>query len=261
MPKKQVYHRWSPTLGGGFAGTPEEVWGTLPYNSDKHINEDVVFCGLYGLPDFYALWRHKGKKYVWFCGSDITHFINGYWLDTRGSIKLSPHALATWINKNCESWVENEVEAKALSKVGIKTKICPSFLGNVDNFKPQETYLHQAPRYYSSVSGNDFKLYGWDKINKLAKTDPNIRYYLYGNTIEWKAPKNVIVRDRLSQEEMDSEIKSMTGAIRLVEFEGFSEIVAKSILWGQKPISAIKYDYDRESLLKVLNCYPWNSKK
>lgn len=258
MPKKQVYHRWSSTLGGGFSGTPEQVWGTFPYNPEKHINEAVVFCGLYGLPDFYALWRHKGKKYVWFCGSDITHLINGYWLDTRGSIKLSSNALATWINKNCESWVENDIEAEALKKLGIKAKICPSFLGDVNNFKPQ--ILNEKLRYYSSVSSNDFKLYGWDKINRIALKNPNVRYYLYGNTIPWKAPKNVILRGRLSQEEMDSEIKSMTGAIRMVKFEGFSEIIAKSILWGQKPISVIKYNYTRESLLKVLNKYPWNQK-
>ena len=158
----------------------------------------------------------------------------------------------------CENWVENEVEAKALKKLGIDTKICPSFLGDVEDYPIQEIY--QKPRYYSSVSSNDFKLYGWDKINKIAKKNPDIKYYLYGNTVDWPAPENIIVRGRISQEEMNQETKNMTGAIRMTEFEGFSEIIAKSILWGQKPISLIKYDYDREQLLKVLNCFPWNQK-
>lgn len=258
---QKIYHRWAPSLGGGFSGTPEEVWGTLPYDSKKHLNETVVFCGLYGLPDFYSLWQHKGKKYVWWVGSDITHFVNGYWLDEKGSIKLSPVALGRWINDMCESWVENEVEAKALEKVGVEAKVCPSFLGDVNKFPLQK--INSELRYYSSVSGNDFKLYNWHKINKIAQKNQNIKYYLYGNTIEWKAPKNVIVRGRMSQEEMNNEIKTMTGAIRLVDFEGCSELVIKAILWGQKLISAIDYpflhsDNRREALLKILNKYPWS---
>ena len=59
----------------------------------------------------------------------------------------------------------------------------------------------------------------------------------------------------------DSEIEDMIKHdAQIVEFEGFSEIIAKSILWGQKPISLIKYNYDRESLFKVLNKYPWNQR-
>lgn len=245
-------------MGGGFSGNALSAWGTPEYNPEKHINENVCFFGLYGLPDFYALWKHKGRKAILWCGSDITHFTNGYWLDTSGSIKMSPTALGKWINEMCENWVENEVEAKALKKLGLEAKICPSFLGNIKDYPIQA--ISPEPRYYSSVSSNNFKLYGWDKINKIAKENPDIKYYLYGNTIDWPTLKNVIVRGRLSQEEMNSEVKSMTGAIRMVEFEGFSEIIAKSILWGQEPISLIKYDYDREKLLKVLNKYPWNQK-
>ncbi len=251
----QWYYRWAPSLGDGFAGTPEQVWGVKKYNPEKHINEKVVFCGLYGLSDFYALWRHKGKKAVWWCGSDIRYFIGGYWLNDKGKIRLDPKPLAKWINENCESWVENMVEYKALKKLGIESKICPSFLGDVNKFKPQKA--SKEKRYYSSCSGNDFKLYGWSKINRLAKQNPDTKYYLFGNTISWKAPKNVIVRGRMNQKEMDNEIKSMTGVIRMVDFEGFSEIVCKAILWEQEVISAIPYNYTRESLLKVVNKYPW----
>mgnify|MGYP001563552845 CR=1 FL=1 len=261
MPKKQVYYKWSPSLGGGFAGTPEEVWGVKKYDPNQHKNEPCVFCGLYGLPDFYNLWRHKGKKYVWWAGSDIRNFIKGYWLEDGGNIFLNPDSLAEWINKYCESWVENKIEQDALMYAGIKSKVCPSFLGDVKKFEVPFTYkIRMYPHYYSSVSGNDFKLYGWDKINKLAIKCPHWTIHLYGNTIPWKAPKNVFVRGRVSQEEMDKEIKYMTGCIRLIPFEGFSEIVAKAILWGQEVISEIPYNYTRNSLLKVINKYPWNLK-
>jgi len=280
MPKKQVYHRWSPTLGGGFAGTPEEVWGTLPYDPDRHINEDVVYCGLYGLPDFYSLWRHKGKKYIWWCGSDITHFVNGYWLDTSGSIRLDPRVMAKWISKNCDSWVENEVESKALGELGIKTQRCPSFLGNIDDY---EVSFKPGNKVYTSVSGDDFKLYGWHLIPELALRNPDIEFHLYGNNKEWISPntwnsRNIVVHGRVSQEQMNKEIKEMQGALRLTEFDGCSELIVKAMLWGQYAFSLIEYPFidkiDKIKLLptwlpnmigrnwwiKNLNKYPWNQK-
>lgn len=248
------------SLGGGFAGTPNERWGTIDYTNQ---DDSTCFFGLYGLPDFYTLWRHKGKKAILWAGSDIRNFINGYWISEKGDIRLSPRPLAEWIQRNCENYVENKVEYDALKKWGIESKIVPSFLGNVDDFQPQE--LSKELRYYSSVSNNDFKLYGWDKINKIAEQNPDIKYYLYGNIIPWEAPKNVIVRGRISQEEMNDEIKNMTGAIRMTEFDGCSELIIKSVLWGQKPISLIEYPFldaenPREELLLVLNKYPWNQR-
>ncbi|MBI5573478.1 MAG: hypothetical protein HY919_02860 [Elusimicrobia bacterium] len=257
--KQKWYCRIAPSLGGGFAGTPARVWGVKKY---KNQNAPTVFFGCYSLNDFNIIRNHKGRKAILWCGSDIRYFIKGYWLDNEGKIKLNPGPLAKWINKNCENYVENKVEYEALKKFGIKSKIVPSFLGDTNKFKPQK--LNKELRYYSSVSGNDFKLYNWENINKITKKNPHIKFFLYGNTIDWKAPKNVIVRGRMSQKEMDNEIKTMTGAIRLAAFEGCSELIVKSVLWGQKPISAINYPFlrsknPRKELLKVLNQYPWNN--
>lgn len=258
---QKVKYRWATSLGGGFEGTPEEVWGVEPYNPETDKDKPCAFCGLYGLKDFMALNSHKGKKWIWWAGSDIRHFVKGYWIDDKGKIRVNPKPFAEWIQKNCESWVENKAEADLLKRYEIKAKICPSFLGDVSKFKPQKEIIKNS--YYSSVSGNDFKLYGWDKINKIAKQNPQNTYYLYGNTIPWKAPKNVIVKGRIDREVMNEEIKGMTGAIRMIEVEGCSEIIVKSVLWGQKPISLIKYPFlkSRESLLKIINRYPWNLTK
>ena len=255
--------RIAPSLGGGFAGTPNEVWGTVDYENDQ---DQTVFFGLYGLPDFFALWRHRGKKAILWAGSDIRHFIGGYWLDTKGDIRINSASLAKWIEENCQSYVENEIEQKILRRMGVRSQVIPSFLGDVKNYPIQKDL--EEGKYYSSVSGNDFRLYGWDRICKIAFDNPTNEYHLYGNTVPFDPGtiiKNVIVHGRVSQEEMDRETKKMSGAIRLVHFEGFSEILAKSILWGQKPVSEIKYDFlekanPREELLKVLNKYPWNIK-
>ncbi len=258
--KKQWYCRTAPSLGGGFSGDALSAWGTLPYNVSKNQDDPTVFFGCYSLNDFNIIRNHKGKKWIFWAGSDIRYFVKGYWLDDKGKIKINPKPLAKWISKNCESWVENSVEYEALKKLGIKSKIVPSFLGDVNKFKPQK--LNEELRYYSSVSGNDFKLYGWDLINQIAKKNPHIKFYLYGNTIPWKAPKNVIVRGRMSQKEMDNEIKTMTGVLRMVKFEGCSELVVKATLWRQEVISLIDYPFlrsknPRKELLKIVNRYPW----
>lgn len=300
MSKSKWQIKIARSLGDGFAGTFYDAWGVTKYTNPE---APTVFAGMYGLPDFCNFRSHRGKKMLWWAGSDIRNFIAGWWIDDTGKLKVNPNDFAKYLKKY-ENWVENKVEADALRKFGIKAKIAPSFLGDVSKFTPDdikcqfyegeietpiELMEFKYPRkmshkimkfeafdykklgdaiitkksYYSSVSGNDFELYGWGKIAKIAEKNQNNWYYLYGNTIKppIKFPKNVKLRGRVSQEEMDNEIKFMNGCIRLLPFEGFSEIVAKAILWGQEVISEIPYNYTRESLLKVLNKYPWQTKK
>lgn len=274
-----IYCRTASSLGS-LEGTPEQAWGTPPYDPQKHIDEPCVFFGLYGLPDFYALWRHRGKKWILWTGSDIRHFMNGYWLDLKGDIRLDRHSLASWISLYCESWVENDIEWGTLFiKERIVSHVCPSFLGNVSDYAV--SYGPSVkPKLYTSVSGNDFKLYGWDKIRDLSIRNPGIEFHLYGNTVPWLKMDNIIDHGRVSKERMNEEIRDMQGALRLTEFDGFSEIIAKSILMGQWPVSEIAYPHmlpvedigqihnhkepnieGREYYLKILNKFPWNSLK
>ena len=272
--------RWSSTLGE-LEATHQEIWGTSDYVNDT---DPTVFMGLYSLVDFYALWRHKGRKAVLWCGSDIKHFSDGYWLDKRGLLTVMPYSLGVWINKNCESWTENQVERKALMKFGIKAKVCPSFLGDVNKFEVRWKYA-KRPKVYCSVSGDNFEMYGWDTIERVAEFC-QVDFYLYGNIKRWKTRhKNVFVRGRVTKEVMNKEIEEMQCGLRPLEFDGFSEVLAKAILMGQHPISRIKYpmiaSYEtddelisqlnklqriirpnidaRDFYLKKLNQFPWNT--
>lgn len=260
----------APSLGGGFAGTPNETWGTVDYTNDT---APAVFFGLYGLPDFFALWRHKGRKAILWAGSDITHFINGYWLDDEGDIRISHEGLAKWINLNCESYVENEVERDALVTRGVSSQVVPSFLGDINSYQVE---FKPNNRYYTSVSGDDFLLYGWDKIDAFADLNPKLEFHLYGNRKPWKTQmKNVFIHGRVPQEQMNFEVKQMQGGLRLTKFDGFSEILAKSVLWGQRPVSPyIHYPHidtvfkkhtepnleGRDFYKEHLNKYPWCQK-
>lgn len=289
--------RVAPSLGA-LEGTPQEVWGATEY-----INKDepVCFFGLYGLPDFYELWRHRGKKYILWAGSDVLQFRKGYWLEEGGEINLGfqggrknkPWALAQWLNKYCENWVETEAEAWMLKDCGIKNiHIGQSFMGNVKDYA---VMFKPGNKVYLSANEGRQEEYGWGIVAGIACALPEIEFHVYGAKWLWQPLKNVIVHGRVPKEKMNKEIQNMQCGLRLNKHDGFSEVTAKSVLWGQYPITYLhlpkitQYTSDdcgqpfclqglnslvkelkkipkktkpnlevREYYLKNLNQYPWN---
>lgn len=217
---------------------------------------------MYGLPDFCAFRSHKGKKAILWAGSDLRYFADGYWIDDKGKQRVNPHDFAKYLKK-FDNWVENTVEADLLKKFGIKAKVCPSFLGKTNSFNVS---FKQGNKVYASVSGDDFNLYKWDLIEEIAGKVPDVNFYLYGNKKGWKTKhKNVIIRGRLSQKDMDNEIKNMQCGLRLLGFDGASEVVVKSVLWGQHAISKIAYPFvdnykTKEDLINILKLLPLKQK-
>ena len=275
--------RVSPTLGD-LEDTHQNIWGTIPYPNTKDgiVNDDfnelpTVFFGCYGLPDFWRVYRHGGKKAILWAGTDILHLKNHYWLEEGGGIRVDNKGICEWLDKYVENWVENESECNELKKLGIKSKICPSFLGDVNKF---EVSFKPGNKLYTSVSGDDFERYRWWRAFALADENPKIEFHFYGNTKEMiSSLNNVVIHGRVSKEQMNEEIKKMQGCLRLIEIEGFSEIVAKAMLMGQYPVSAIEYPHTlkvsevgkileikepnlkgRKWVLKIINQYPWNAK-
>lgn len=273
--------KYSPTLGGGFDGTPEESWGTKEYQY-KHI--PTVFMGCYSYNDFLTVFTHSGRKAILWCGGDILRLTRtGYWLHDSQVMTLDSNRIAKWINENCENYCENIWEYDELKKIGIESKIVPSFLGRVEDY---EISFKPGNEVYASCSGDNFEQYGWYKIAKMAKENPDIKFHLYGRSDEALFPpelhvlKNVIDHGRVDKRIMNSEIKDMQAGIRLLAEDGFSEVLAKSILWGQYPISEIEYPYilkpnqlrmildkkvpnfaGRSYYANIINHFPWNFKK
>lgn len=279
MSKIKWQVRWSPTLGD-LESTHQKVWGTDEYTDQER---PTCFFGIYGLPDFYALWRHRGERHILWAGSDLTNFSNGYWLEDGGGIRLDRKALAEWINKHCTNWCENEVEARKLAECGIFAKVQPSFLGDINDFPLS---FKPGNKVYASVSGDNFELYGWDTIQRIAPLCPEVSFHLYGNTVAWD-PKadNIVVHGRVPKERMNAEIADMQCGFRPLEFDGASEVLVKNILQGGYPISRISYPHvssyrNDEELVSLLgqlkykenpnlearnwwranlNLFPWNS--
>ena len=278
----KFYYRWASSLGD-LEDSPENIWGVKKWHWWRNRNDTTVFCGMYDLRDYLALLWHNGKKYCWWAGSDIRNLQDEF-LFNDGKLKWFSQrfqgfrGLLFKVLDTAEHWVENEAEFWALKHMGIDSQICPSFLGDVKKFQVCFEPSNR-PKVYTSVSGDKFDLYKWNEIVELADKYSEIEFHLYGNTKPFSyisEGNNVFVHGRVSKEQMNVEIKEMQGALRLLPLEGFSEIIAKSVLMGQWPISAIKYPFTlsveelgtlkdkrepnlegRKYYVEKLNSYPW----
>lgn len=273
--------RIARSLGGGFAGNPKETWGCVDY-TDR--TKPCVFCGMYDLRDYIALWRHKGKSYVFWCGSDVRNLSNGFTLND-GKLRLISKWLGTWwverILKKAEHWVENSWEQNELLKFGIESKICPSFFGDIKEYKPYYFFSSNPDVYICCGKGRQAE-YGFDTIERIAPRLPKLRFHLYGDNWITKH-SNVFVHGQVIMGQMDEETKNMQCALRLNETDGFSEIIAKAVLREHYVVTKLKYplipSYETEDELveylgsltrayqpnvkarqyyqKIINQFPW----
>ena len=288
----KVQCRWAPSLGA-LEDTHQNVWGTVEY-IDR--NKPCVFFGLYDLRDYIALWRHKGKKWVLWAGSDIRNLMSGFmlndgklkWLSLL--IKKLPPSFQQWmafklvrVLREAENWVENDLEAAELGKFDIECKVCPSYLGNVN--LPVTYRWRKRTEVFVSSGVDRQEEYGFGVVERIAGELPWVVFHLYGAS--WVSKRsNVIVHGRVSKERMNRETATMQVGLRLNEFDGFSEILAKAVLRGQYAIGKVKfpmipsYENDLELILELnklrrqkepnlkvrefyrskLNDYPWVSK-
>lgn len=248
--------RIAKSLGGGFEGTPNDVWGTVDY-TDKY--EPCVFFGLYDVRDYLALWLHRGKRWVLWAGGDLKNLDSGFALND-GKLKwMSKIPIKWWLIpllKRCENWVENYWEARVLAKFGIQSHICPSFLGNIDDF-PVSYQYSDRPNVYISCSGGKESEYGIDQIQRIASKVSECDFHIYGSDFGDFSQSNVLPHGKVPIKQMNEEISHMQCGLRLNKTDGFSEISAKSILMGQYPITYLDYPrIDRfktdEELIKLL---------
>ena len=208
-------------------GVQEYIWW-------RDFRKPVVFFGLYRPKDYLKLFWHRGERTIVWCGSDI--FYAG-WL-----FKLIQKIKARHI---CENHLQQAILRMALR--GIEPEIRYNFYGDPNkypvSFKPSKTphvWLCSHSHYGAE------KQSGLNIIEDIAKKLPEFTFHIYGfwPTIYQKMRnKNVIFHGNVSEEQMDEEIKNYQAGLRLHQFDGFSEIIAKSILCGQYPISTINYPF------------------
>ena len=225
----------------GFREKAERIWKLERYKFPQDIFKPVVFFGLYHWVDYLRFIIHRGKKTIAWCGSDILNL-------NKFLTKLF----------QAKHYCENEVERDKLRSVGISAEIRPTFLEDVNDF-PITYKQSRRPQVFISTREGREKEYGVNLIYKIAGGLPHIVFHIYGLswwTSEMPIRKNVILHGLVSEKQFNEEIKNYQAGLRLNEFDGFSEVLAKSILSGQYPISRIKYpmidNYETEEELVAL---------
>lgn len=230
---QKIQHRVAPSLGE-LEGSPEDVWGTRTY-VDRHA--PCVFFGLYDLRDYYALLRHRGKAWVLWAGSDLRNLDSGFIFNDGKLHGVSKLLRGNWwllpLLRKAEHWVENDWERSVLEKYNIRASVCPSFMGNVSDYA---LYFMPGNKVYLSAGHGRQLEYGYGIVEHIAPLVPEVEFHLYGANWTSEQP-NVVVHGRVPKEQMNQEIRAMQCGLRLNATDGFSEVTAKSVLWGQHPIS------------------------
>lgn len=230
-----------------FAKRASETLGIEPWAGIDDPDKELLFFGLYNERDFEVFDNFKGKKYVFWGGSDILRAVSDY--ERRRILKNNP----------AEHYCENEIEAIDLVKCGLEPKIVPTFLDDIEKY--EITYKHSKnPELFMCVNTGREEEYGVNFVKGIAKKVPFAKFHIYGiendaiffktsaKTKEENGLKidldtpNVIYHGKIPEAQFNEEIKNYQSGLRPNLRDGNSEVAMKSMFNGQYPITHIKYD-------------------
>ncbi|MCK9370401.1 hypothetical protein M0R04_10875 [Candidatus Dojkabacteria bacterium] len=223
MAKQGLESKWIRIrVSSSIANFKDKAERRLSYEGDY-----TLFLGLYHWIDYLKFLLTLGKKRVLWCGSDILN-LNKFWAFI---LKLT----------KAEHICENQVEQGVLSGFGIEPRVQPVLLTNPKRYK-RCFRPSKYPEVFVNCHEGRTKEYGLETIIKIAPKLPEVLFHIYGiEPYDPFLPNNIVFHGKVSESEFDKDIKQYQGALRLNLFDGFGEVLAKSILMGQYPISKIQY--------------------
>ncbi len=139
-----------------------------------------------------------------------------------------------------------------------EVEIVPTFLSNPDDFKVSYK-PSKEPQVFIHVSWRAERESGLRTLIQISGRCPGVRFHVYGRVETPSSyPNNMVFHGQVPEERFNREIGEYHAGLRLHEFDGFSEVISKSVLLGQYPISRIRYphvdSYDtEEQLIQKLN--------
>lgn len=190
--------------------------------------DDTIFFGVYHVGDYTRLLAHRGKRTIFWCGTDILNLEKTReWKKTIASIKA-------------EHVCENEVEKDRLRTMGIHARIHPMFFDEPSEFEPCFK-PSKTPHVFLTAHEPSKETYGIDVVENISTEVPKVTFHIYG--VEGKSQDNIEYHGVVSNTVFNKEIKDYQAALRLNVHDGFAETLGKSILCAQYPISVIKYPH------------------
>jgi hypothetical protein len=233
---------------GHFKERAMKTWGLEEWEGIDDPDKELLFFGLFHERDWEVFDNYDGKRLVFWCGSDIIRAIEDY---ERQRI-LRNHL-------DTEHYCENEIEAKNLKSLAVNANIIPSFLDDIDkypiSFKPPED-----GKWKVWLCGHPHREeeYGFLIAKRMANHFPDIEFHFYGiDKPEFDQLPNVFYHGYVKEETLNEEIKNYHCGFRPNNHDGVSEVMIKSILLGQYPITRIKYDdvWNYTSEQELIDCF------
>jgi len=216
---------------GHFKIRAEKTWGIKEWQGINDPDKELLFFGLYHERDWEVFNNFEGKKTVFWCGSDILRAMEDY--ERKRILSNNP----------CEHYCENEIEAENLKTIGIEAKVIPSFLDDINKypvcFKPPEDGIWKV---WLCGHPEREEEYGFVLAKRMAKFFPDIEFHFYGVSTKQEQLPNIIYHGKVSEEKLNEEIKNYHCGFRPNFHDGVSEVMIKSMLLGQFPITRIKYE-------------------
>jgi len=171
-------------------------------------NDKPTLFFLYFAQDYNAFIGHKGKRYVFWNGSDVLRM-----LDSPLWVKMIKENPATHACHNLQLQME-------LKTVGVDAVIRPIFFGDINDYPVSYTPPKDLPHIYMTTHQGRHQEYG---VNIVSGLHEFAHFHIYdGSTPE---------------EVMDAQIKDMHSCLRLNHHDGLSQTLIKSILMGHYPIT------------------------
>lgn len=201
----------------------------FPWN----IFKPIIFFGVYNLIDFLKLFFHRGKRIVFWCGSDLRDL--NWWKKILIKNMKARHV--------CET-MDGELDVLlSLRKV---VEVLPQFFGDIGEFQPCFK-PSKTPHVFMNCHVGREKEYGLSTVQLIAEELPEFTFHVYGipffdSAFTFFFQKNIVFHGKVSEKQFNEEIRYYQAGLRLNKFDGNSDIVMKSVLLGQYPITYLNYD-------------------
>lgn len=222
-----------------FAPKIKKAWKLDLWEGINDSDKDLLFFGLFNDRDFEVFHNFEGKKSVFWCGGDILRLKADY--ERKRILKLSPET---------KHYCETEKQAEILRECGFEPIVIPSFLGDFNDYPISFKPPKKGEKWKIWLCGHENREieYGFDQAIRLAKEDKDLEIHFYGVPEDYpgksyfeKLP-NVIWHGQVPEEQLDKEIRDYHCGLRPNKTDGISEVVMKSLLLGQYPISYLFYE-------------------
>ncbi len=180
------------------------------------------------MADYTALGGHQGDRHIFWCGSDIRVLEDTPFWQKRVAGLRAKH------------FCENEAEQQVLKKMGIQAQLAPMLFD--DSKLSDVSAVSQSPHVYMCVHPGREAEYGLYDVVEVAQSLPEFTFHIYGED-QPATLQNIVSHGKVSNDQFNREIEQYQAAIRFNKLDGFSEVLAKSALLGQYPLSRIPYPH------------------